>query len=145
MIFDEAHTMENVASRHIGLSVSSGQMRYALQRLWNPRTEKGLLATLRQRRRRQAGRDLLSESDEFFAEVENACEELDPQREIAERRGEPSKAGAPGRNCASAAPIWCRTTSRCPSSACAKRQRADQDERRQGHGAGIDGMQSAAG
>src|SRR6202142_2174283 len=48
VVFDEAHTLENVASRHIGLSVSSGQMRYALQRLWNPRTEKGLLATLMQ-------------------------------------------------------------------------------------------------
>src|SRR6185437_7598268 len=48
VIFDEAHQMESVASRHIGLSVSSGQLRYALQRLWNPRTEKGLLATLRQ-------------------------------------------------------------------------------------------------
>src|SRR2546427_1999706 len=47
VIFDEAHNVERVASRHIGLSVSSGQMRYALQRLWNPRTEKGLLATLR--------------------------------------------------------------------------------------------------
>ena len=32
VIFDEAHQMESVASRHIGLSVSSGQMRYALQR-----------------------------------------------------------------------------------------------------------------
>ena len=40
VVFDEAHTMEGVASRHIGLSVSSGQVRYALQRLWNPRTEK---------------------------------------------------------------------------------------------------------
>jgi ATP-dependent DNA helicase DinG len=29
VIFDEAHTMESVASRHIGLSVSSGQVRYA--------------------------------------------------------------------------------------------------------------------
>src|SRR6185503_20081873 len=42
VIFDEAHTMEAVASKHIGLSVSSGQVRYALNRLWNPRTEKGL-------------------------------------------------------------------------------------------------------
>ena len=47
VIFDEAHQMEHVASKHIGLSVSSGQVRYALHRLWNPRTEKGLLATLR--------------------------------------------------------------------------------------------------
>src|SRR5213075_2086303 len=48
VIFDEAHTVEQVASRHIGLGVSSGQVRYSLQRLWNPRTEKGLLALLRQ-------------------------------------------------------------------------------------------------
>ena len=41
VIFDEAHHMEHVASRHIGLSISSGQVRYALHRLWNPRTEKG--------------------------------------------------------------------------------------------------------
>src|SRR5579862_3531344 len=46
VVFDEAHLMEHVASKHIGLSISSGQMRYAVQRLWNPRTEKGLLATL---------------------------------------------------------------------------------------------------
>jgi hypothetical protein len=56
VIFDEAHQMESVASRHIGLSVSSGQVRYALNRLWNPRTEKGLLATLAQGRRGETGR-----------------------------------------------------------------------------------------
>ena len=43
VIFDEAHTMESVASRHIGLSVSSSQVRWSLNRLWNPKTEKGLL------------------------------------------------------------------------------------------------------
>ena len=43
VIFDEAHTMENVASKHIGLSVSSGQLRYALHRLWNPKTQKGIV------------------------------------------------------------------------------------------------------
>jgi ATP-dependent DNA helicase DinG len=40
VIFDEAQHLDRVASRHIGLSVSSGQMRFNLQRLWNPRTEK---------------------------------------------------------------------------------------------------------
>src|SRR5437867_2780123 len=48
VIFDEAHTLENVASKHIGLSVSKAQLSYSLHRLWNPRTEKGLLATLHQ-------------------------------------------------------------------------------------------------
>ncbi|MFO1488859.1 MAG: helicase C-terminal domain-containing protein [Verrucomicrobiota bacterium] len=76
VIFDEAHTMEQVAARHIGLSVSSGQVRYALNRLWNPRTEKGLLATLRQGNAVKLVADLLKESDDFFNNVELACEEI---------------------------------------------------------------------
>ena len=76
VIFDEAHHMEHVASRHIGLSVSSGQVRYALHRLWNPRTEKGLLATLRKGAAVKLVADLLKEADGFFANVETACEAL---------------------------------------------------------------------
>ena len=76
VIFDEAHTMENVASRHIGLSVSSGQVRFSLNRLWNPRTEKGLLATLRQGNAVKLVSEILSESDKFFENVESACEEI---------------------------------------------------------------------
>src|SRR5882724_8620298 len=76
VIFDEAHQMESVASKHIGLSVSSGQMRYALNRLWNPRTEKGLLATLRQGASVKLVAELLKQADEFFVNVESACEEL---------------------------------------------------------------------
>ncbi|MEJ0088693.1 MAG: helicase C-terminal domain-containing protein [Limisphaerales bacterium] len=75
-VFDEAHTMESVASRHIGLSVSSGQVRYSLNRLWNPRTEKGLLATLRQGNAVKLVAEILSESDKFFENVESACEEI---------------------------------------------------------------------
>jgi ATP-dependent DNA helicase DinG len=76
VVFDEAHQMESVASKHIGLSVSSGQMRYALNRLWNPRTEKGLLATLRQGNAVKLVADLLAQADGFFANVESACEEI---------------------------------------------------------------------
>ena len=76
VIFDEAHQMERVASKHIGLSESSGQVRYALNRLWNPRTEKGLLATLRKGGAVKLAADLLEESDKFFAHVEDACEEM---------------------------------------------------------------------
>jgi len=85
VIFDEAHTMESVASRHIGLSVSSGQVRYALQRLWNPRTEKGLLATLRQGGTVRLVADLLKQSEEFFNNVEANCEEL--QKVVAQSPG----------------------------------------------------------
>lgn len=83
VIFDEAHQMESVASKHIGLSVSSGQMRYALQRLWNPRTEKGILAALRQGKAVTLVADLLRESENFFADVEVACEDI--SRNIAKK------------------------------------------------------------
>ncbi len=87
VIFDEAHTVENVAAKHIGLSVSSGQLRYALNRLWNPRTEKGLLATLRQGAPVKLVADLLGEADKFFGEVENICEDMARQQSEAEPRG----------------------------------------------------------
>jgi ATP-dependent DNA helicase DinG len=76
VIFDEAHQVENVASRHIGLSVSSGQMRYTLRRLWNPQTEKGLLATLRKGAAVKLVADLIGEIEQFFSAVEEACENL---------------------------------------------------------------------
>ena len=42
-IFDEAHTLEAVAGEHLGLRVSSTQLEYLLARLFNDRTDKGLL------------------------------------------------------------------------------------------------------
>ena len=42
-IFDEAHTLEAVAGEHLGLRVTSGQIEFALNRLHNERTQKGLL------------------------------------------------------------------------------------------------------
>ena len=76
VIFDEAHTVEHVAARHIGVSVSSGQIRYSLQRLWNPKTEKGLLKVLRRGSSMKLVEDVLKQSDDFFNDVESACEEL---------------------------------------------------------------------
>jgi ATP-dependent DNA helicase DinG len=76
VIFDEAHLVEKVASRHIGLSVSSGQLRYSLQRLWNPRTGKGLLGTLRKGAEVERVANLLKDGEAFFAEAESACDEI---------------------------------------------------------------------
>ncbi|MCX6905841.1 MAG: ATP-dependent DNA helicase [Verrucomicrobia bacterium] len=73
VVFDEAHTLESVAAKHIGLSVSNTQLRYTLQRLWNPRTEKGLLATLRQGTAVKLVAELIEEGDHFFKAVEEAC------------------------------------------------------------------------
>jgi ATP-dependent DNA helicase DinG len=98
VIFDEAHTVERVASEHIGLSVSKAQVRYTLSRLWNPKTQKGLLATLRKGKEVGLVADLLDASEKFFEAVEEACEAV--RREQAERRasgGEESGAGKRGR------------------------------------------------
>ncbi len=43
VIFDEAHTLEAVASDHLGASASSGQVDYLLSKLYNDRTNRGLL------------------------------------------------------------------------------------------------------
>ena len=80
VVFDEAHTMEQVAARNIGISLSSGQVRFALNRLWNPRSEKGLLATLRQGKAVKFVAELLEAADAFFANVEDACDELNQSR-----------------------------------------------------------------
>lgn len=80
VIFDEAHTVEQVASKHIGLSVSDGQIRFGLQRLWHPKTEKGLLTTVRQGRHAPLVDQALKETTKFFEAVEEACERLNQQR-----------------------------------------------------------------
>src|SRR5271154_425247 len=79
VVFDEAHTVEKVASRHIGLSVSSAQLRYGLQRLWNPQTGKGLLAVLR-RGKENLVTEVLKEAEKFFAAVEEACDKVASER-----------------------------------------------------------------
>jgi ATP-dependent DNA helicase DinG len=73
VIFDEAHTLEGVASRHIGFSVSQYGLRQSLQRLYNPRTKKGLLSVLRQADGIQAVDELLPVADEFFDAIGRAC------------------------------------------------------------------------
>jgi ATP-dependent DNA helicase DinG len=45
LILDEAHTVEAVASDHLGMSVSSAQVHFALRRLYNDQANKGLLVT----------------------------------------------------------------------------------------------------
>ena len=41
IIFDEAHTIEQIASRQIGIGISQYGLRATIQRLYNARTRKG--------------------------------------------------------------------------------------------------------
>ena len=47
IIFDEAHTVEQTASRQIGIGVSQYGLRSTIQRLYNARTRKGLFTVTR--------------------------------------------------------------------------------------------------
>lgn len=73
VIFDEAHTVEQVASRHLGFSLSQYGLRQSIQRLYNPRTRKGLLQQARQNSTIAAAADLIPEIDRFFEKIAGAC------------------------------------------------------------------------
>ena len=55
VIFDEAHMLESVASEHFGISASSSQLDYTLNKLFNDQTNKGLLV-----QREGGSRDLVT-------------------------------------------------------------------------------------
>ena len=87
VILDEAHNVSSVASRHMGLSVSSGQVRFNLQRLWNPKTGKGLLGLLREANATRNVEDASAAMEQFFGELEVACDELNEGQAKASKFG----------------------------------------------------------
>lgn len=46
VVFDEAHTLEDVASDHLGLKITRGGIDYLLNKLYNPRTGRGMLGSI---------------------------------------------------------------------------------------------------
>ncbi|REK43429.1 MAG: helicase [Planctomycetota bacterium] len=69
VIFDEAHNLESVAGDHLGLSVSGGQVRYVLGKLYNDRTNRGLLVHYELRQLQQEVDRCRFLADDFFAEI----------------------------------------------------------------------------
>ncbi|XHR30295.1 MAG: ATP-dependent DNA helicase [Chthoniobacteraceae bacterium] len=69
VIFDEAHTVEGVAAKQIGMNISQFSLKYALQRLYNERTKKGLFTQLRNPDGVREVTALLSQVDDFFNTV----------------------------------------------------------------------------
>jgi ATP-dependent DNA helicase DinG len=73
VIFDEAHTMEDVASRHIGMEISQLGLRRSLQRLYNPRSKKGLFQAMKNGPACSAVAELIPKSDAFFDRIAAGC------------------------------------------------------------------------
>jgi ATP-dependent DNA helicase DinG len=73
-IFDEAHTLESVVARHLGLELSHGSLRYLLHRLFHPRTQKGLVNTLRSGDAMKLVLEAEDETDLFFDKLERSLD-----------------------------------------------------------------------
>jgi ATP-dependent DNA helicase DinG len=73
IVFDEAHTIENVAARSLGKSVSRRQLLSLLHRLYNRHTKKGLIDS-GGRRTSTLFRHLEDAIDEFFQSAQRSAE-----------------------------------------------------------------------
>src|SRR6266700_5928383 len=74
LILDEAHTVERVASRQIGMNISQYGLRSTIQRLYNARTRKGLFTVTRDAEGVRLAAELVEDAEKFFAAVESKCD-----------------------------------------------------------------------
>jgi ATP-dependent DNA helicase DinG len=70
VVLDEAHTVESVAGEHLGITLTSGQLNYHFNRLWNDRTMRGLLAPRALQKAQRMIHELRQRADELFIELE---------------------------------------------------------------------------
>jgi ATP-dependent DNA helicase DinG len=70
VILDEAHTVEQVAGDHLGSRVTTGQIEYTLNKLYNDRTNKGLLVGDKLKQAQQKTLDCQYLAEEFFGDVD---------------------------------------------------------------------------
>jgi ATP-dependent DNA helicase DinG len=69
VVFDEAHTLEAVASEHLGIGVTGGQVTWLLNKLFNDRTNKGLLVEPNLADEQRLVLDCRHLADQFFDDV----------------------------------------------------------------------------
>ncbi|MEX0939497.1 MAG: helicase C-terminal domain-containing protein [Pirellulales bacterium] len=77
-ICDEAHVLERVAGDHLGLRVTSGQVEFTLNRLYNDRTNKGLLVHHRRPDLQQEVQRCRDHVDRQFGGIERWLDERGP-------------------------------------------------------------------
>jgi ATP-dependent DNA helicase DinG len=75
VVFDEAHTLEHVASDHLGMNVSSSQVQFTLNKLYNDRTQRGLLVHHRLVDLQQEVDNVRFQADQFFESTRGWLEE----------------------------------------------------------------------
>ncbi len=71
VILDEAHTIENIAARQLGVQLSESHLKYELLRMYNPKTRKGTLKAYGVPALLQQVADVQTAVDVFFDNVRN--------------------------------------------------------------------------
>ncbi|MBI4437296.1 MAG: DEAD/DEAH box helicase [Candidatus Omnitrophica bacterium] len=84
VIFDEAHTMEQVAAEHMGFELSNGQVRFLLDSLLNAEGTKGFLISLEDPATRKRVQRARREAQGFFKEVEEFLKEFPEAKRVRE-------------------------------------------------------------
>ena len=88
VIFDEAHTLEAVAAKSLGIRFSQAGLRFDIQRLYHPKTGKGLLKYAQASEAMDCAKNVLDEADEFFENIGAAVTFGDWGRECRVRQPE---------------------------------------------------------
>ncbi len=92
VVFDEAHNLEDVATSFLGMEVSNLEIRFLLNSLFNPRSQKGLIFRIKELKKEE--RDLLegsvgevrAASDLFFSNLRNKLGDDNVKRRIKEKK-----------------------------------------------------------
>ncbi len=69
VVLDEAHNVETVASKHFGLRLTNNQVSFLLNRIYNPKNHKGILAHRMDRHLEKLLEGCHRQADIFFSEV----------------------------------------------------------------------------
>lgn len=80
VILDEAHTIQDVASDHLGIGVTLGGVDYALNRLFNNKRNKGVLVAHPFAEGQKAVNICREKADEFFGDLLSWAARLEPAR-----------------------------------------------------------------
>lgn len=79
IVLDEAHTLEATAAEHIGISLTLAGARWWLHKMWNPKTQKGLLSLLHRGDLVALTATALEETDRFFTALQSALFKTSPE------------------------------------------------------------------
>ena len=69
VVFDEAHTIEDVATEHLGYEISNFKVKYLLDSLYNPVKKKGFLSSVKGGDLKDLIADIREDSSGFFDEA----------------------------------------------------------------------------